>query len=145
MDRIVVAVDGSPGGRRALAWSVAEAVAHDATLELVTVGVPPYLYGQPLTLADDEQDLTTRMRTLQQGVLEEVAGDGPRPRTERRVEVGDPRRVLRDRADGADLLVVGSRGHGELTGVLLGSVSQYLVTHAPCTVVVVRPPGDAGT
>ncbi|MEV0561406.1 universal stress protein [Dactylosporangium sp. NPDC049742] len=50
---------------------------------------------------------------------------------------GHPAKVLLDAANGAELLVVGSRGHGTFTGILLGSVSQHCVQHAPCPVVVV--------
>jgi nucleotide-binding universal stress UspA family protein len=52
-------------------------------------------------------------------------------------------RALLAAAEGADLLVVGSRGHGAVIGLLLGSVSEYCVTHATCPVVVVRHPKDA--
>jgi len=53
---------------------------------------------------------------------------------------GHPAKVLLDAASPSDLLVVGSRGHGELIGVLLGSVSHHVVMHAPCPVVVVPHP-----
>jgi nucleotide-binding universal stress UspA family protein len=51
---------------------------------------------------------------------------------------GYPAEVLTDHAAGADLLVVGSRGHGGFTGALLGSVGQHCTHHAPCPVVVIR-------
>ncbi len=55
-----------------------------------------------------------------------------------RVVEGNPAQVLLDAADGADLLVLGSRGHAGFTEALLGSVSQHCVHHAPCPVVVIR-------
>ena len=51
---------------------------------------------------------------------------------------GNAAQVLLDASDGADLLVVGSRGHGGFTEALLGSVSQHCVHHAHCPVVVIR-------
>jgi nucleotide-binding universal stress UspA family protein len=56
----------------------------------------------------------------------------------RHVREGHPAQVLLDAGETAELLVVGNRGHGGFSGMLLGSVSQYLVTHAHCPVVVVR-------
>jgi len=54
------------------------------------------------------------------------------------IEEGNPAEVLIERSKEADLMVVGSRGHGGFSGMLLGSVSQHLVAHASCPVVVVR-------
>jgi nucleotide-binding universal stress UspA family protein len=56
----------------------------------------------------------------------------------RQVTEGNPAQVLLDAARGADLLVVGSRGHGGFAEALLGSVSQHCVHHARCPVVVIR-------
>ena len=56
------------------------------------------------------------------------------------IEEGNPAKVLIERSKEADLLVVGSRGHGGFAGMLLGSVSQHLVAHADCPLVVVRRP-----
>ena len=61
-----------------------------------------------------------------------------------RVFEGYPARILLHQAEDADLLVVGSRGHGELSGMLLGSVGLHCVSHATCPVVVVRHPRDDG-
>ncbi len=58
------------------------------------------------------------------------------------VTEGHPASVLTEAAQGAELLVVGSRGHGAFAGMLLGSVSEYCAAHSPCPVVVVRQPSD---
>jgi nucleotide-binding universal stress UspA family protein len=63
--------------------------------------------------------------------------------TERRLETGSPSYALIEASKGATLLVVGCRGHGGFTGMLLGSVSTACVHHAHCPVVVVRPPDSA--
>ena len=72
----------------------------------------------------------------------EVAGDNPDAYIERVVEHGSVAHVLVEAARDADLLVVGSRGHGGFTGSLLGSVSQQCAQHAPCAVVIVRKQRD---
>jgi len=59
------------------------------------------------------------------------------------VAEGHPAKVLLDAAVGAVMVVVGSRGHGGFVGALIGSVSQHVVAHAPCPVVVIRHPRAA--
>ncbi len=74
-------------------------------------------------------------------LAERLAGYGekyPDVTVRRVVEGGRARQLLLDHARGAQLVVVGSRGHGELGGLLLGSTSQALIHHAPCPVLVVR-------
>jgi nucleotide-binding universal stress UspA family protein len=74
----------------------------------------------------------------QQAVLEEAV-EGIEGVEVRRVLVeGDPRTVLTEASVGAELLVVGNRGHGLIAEAILGSVSSYCVHHAPCPVVVIR-------
>jgi nucleotide-binding universal stress UspA family protein len=89
-------------------------------------------------------DATVRNEVLQQAqtqlgdTLEAVVGDRTGGCLDWRVETGDPRQVLVDLSDDVDLVVVGSRGHGQVAGLLLGSVGQHVVTHAHCPVTVVR-------
>jgi nucleotide-binding universal stress UspA family protein len=68
-----------------------------------------------------------------------LAGEYPQVRVCRVVTGGRPAKCLIDEAAGAQLLVVGSRGHGGFAGKLLGSTSQALIHHAPCPLLVVRP------
>ena len=72
--------------------------------------------------------------------LAEAFPDGVPPEVEKRLVEGDPAESLVAEAEGADLVVVGSRGRGGLTSALLGSVSGHVVHHAGCPVVVVKAP-----
>ncbi|MEV7120879.1 universal stress protein [Kitasatospora griseola] len=134
--RIVVGVDGSESSRSALRWAVRQAALTGATVEAVTTWEYPAVYGWEMPLSDTDFS-TAAEQTLAQVVEEE--GDPARPvEIGRRVERGNAARVLLDAAEGAELLVIGSRGHGGFTGALLGSVGQHCVHHATCPVVVVR-------
>jgi nucleotide-binding universal stress UspA family protein len=140
--QIVVGVDGSESSRAALHWAYDEAAHHDAALVAVSTWNPPTLplgtgYGSmPPEGYESQPERDARE------VLERLTGDlEPRtPEVDVRISIskGSPAKVLIDMSQGADLLVVGSRGHGGFAGMLLGSVSQHVVAHAACPVVVLR-------
>lgn len=141
--RVVVGVDGSEGGRLALQWAADEARSRGARLDAVAVfsaplaawGFGEVMYAPPVST---EEVRAAAERRLEQG-LAELAVDELGVEVRRRVEEGPPAHRLLQVADGADLLVVGTRGHGGVGGLLLGSVGQQCVHHAVCPVVVVRP------
>ena len=135
MSKIVVGVDGSSQSAKALRWAVDYAkptdtivAAHAWQLPVMeTDGVPAYRI----------DDVETKAKKLAEDVVATVVRDGGEgPRVETLVENGHSGRVLIDASDDADLLVVGSRGRGGFVGLLLGSVSTYVVHHARCPVVV---------
>jgi nucleotide-binding universal stress UspA family protein len=143
--RVVVGFDGSPGSVHALAWAGREARLRNATLEVVAA----WTYPTPVLLVpvapDPPQVKTLRKeaREMIERALEKVADDVAGVDVERRVVEGDTSAALLDRAKGADLLVVGSRGLGGFRGLLLGSVSQQCVQHAASPVVVIPPPAES--
>ena len=139
--RIVVGVDGSPASLGALTWAVRQASLTGAVVEAVTAWQFPATYGgYPIV---DQIDWQQDAQTIQDIAVKEALGDEATSLV-RRVDEGHTVRVLLDAAADADLLVVGSRGHGGFTGMLLGSVSEHVVAHAPCAVVVVRTPVPDG-
>ncbi|WP_371477471.1 universal stress protein [Kitasatospora sp. NBC_00315] len=144
--RIVVGMDGSPASENALRWAIAQARLTGGTVQAVTAWEYPAFYGWvgavPVSDGFDPQELATR--TLAETVAE-VAGAEPPVKVSQAVIPGNPARVLLDAAEGAALLVVGSRGLGGFSGAVLGSVSRHLTEHAPCPVVVIRDDhGPAG-
>jgi nucleotide-binding universal stress UspA family protein len=143
--RIVVGIDGSPGSLHALSWAGREARLRNATLEVVAA----WTYPTPVLLVpvapDPPQVKTLRKdaRDMIETALKKVGDDVDGVDVDRRVVEGDTSAALIDRAKGADLLVVGSRGLGGFRGLLLGSVSQQCVQHATSPVVVVPSPGES--
>ncbi|HLX87307.1 MAG TPA: universal stress protein [Acidimicrobiales bacterium] len=148
--RVVVGVDGSDASLTALGQARTEAGLRHAVLEVVHAWQFPFdltaaTYAVPAPAGEmklwAEQVVDDALAALPPAVA------GAHTEIVRRVEEGSPALVLADAAKGAELLVVGTRGHSRLTGLFLGSVSQYLVVHAPCPVLVVhgpRPPDDKG-
>jgi nucleotide-binding universal stress UspA family protein len=144
--RIVVGVDGSPSSKAALAWAVRQAELTGASVEAVIAwhypvmasGVPFAPTG-PMYTADYGEFAAT---VLNGAVVETVDPHGP-VKVSLTVREGNAAQVLLEDSDGADLLVVGSRGHGGFTEALLGSVSQACVHHARCPVVIIREPASA--
>jgi nucleotide-binding universal stress UspA family protein len=139
--RIVVGVDGSPSSEEALRWALAQSALSGQPVHAVISWEFPLGYGAaPLGDFDWAANSAAVLAEAVQHVLGEVRADGPAGQVAQHVGRGHPARVLLEEAAGAVLLVVGSRGHGGFTGMLLGSVSQHVVAHAPCPVVVVHGP-----
>ena len=137
--RIVVGVDGSPSSEQALHWAAHQARLTGQELHAVTAWNFPVNYGvAPFTDFDAEQN----SREILQKAVENTLPEDDARRVVQDVVQGAPAPVLLDAATGADLLVVGCRGHGGFAGMLLGSVSQHVVTHAPCPVLVLHDHGD---
>ena len=140
--RVVVGVDGSDASYGALHWAIAEAARRDAQLDVVNAydfHQYPSPYGP--TVAIDRDQLETSSKSLLDDMVKGAFGtSGAPPRAIELIPISMTAvPALLESAKGADLLVVGSRGRGSFRGLLLGSVSQQCVHHAPCPVVVVRP------
>jgi nucleotide-binding universal stress UspA family protein len=139
--RIVVGVDGSDSSRDALRWARAQADILGADLEVVGAWAYPaaaYPTLSGFVPMGDTVDMEAETLVALQTVVKETLGDDARVKY--RVVEGHPAKVLVDLARGALLCVVGCRGHGGFVGALLGSVSQHVVAHATCPVVVIRHP-----
>lgn len=133
---IVVGVDGSAGGRRALSWALEHAVQTDSTVQVVTA-----FGGDDPTLAAYVGSERHKVESIQEAEIEAAcAGRGMIPVIAREIVAGDPVVALTDAASAADLLVVGAHGHGHLRTALLGSASAGCIRHASCPVVVVPVP-----
>jgi nucleotide-binding universal stress UspA family protein len=78
------------------------------------------------------------MRQALDETVQAAFGDQPLPGLRREVREGGAARVLIEASRGATMLVVGSRGHGGFTGLLLGSVSSNVAEHAPCPVLIIH-------
>ena len=140
MARIVVGIDGSDQSKEALRWALDEARLRGASLEVVYAWtLPVYVgYGAAAGAVIDPAELQQAAQERVDGAVEEVVGGKSDVKIERKAVQGLAAGALVEAADGADLLVVGSRGHGGFAGLLLGSVSQQCSQHAPCPVVIVR-------
>jgi nucleotide-binding universal stress UspA family protein len=141
MPGIIVGIDGSAHSRQALEWAVSEAAARHAPLTVLTVhqAVAGFLT-TPVDYPGDEK-ITSDAREMAQKVMDDVldkVDEGSRPPsvTVQAVSGLPVQELLRASAD-ADMIVVGSRGAGGFTRLLLGSVSTQLTHHARCPVVVI--------
>jgi nucleotide-binding universal stress UspA family protein len=129
-EQIIVGVDGSEGSVRALRWALGEAVARRAVLEAVTVWQSPYGFGEELLVPVVEERIAAGAREQLGTAVAEALGDDRPVDLQGSVLHGDAAQTLCDRSAHADLLVVGSRGHGGFAGLLLGSVSSACAHHS---------------
>lgn len=132
--RIIVGVDGSKASTEAVRWALGQARMSGSEVEVLTSWHVPNQFAE---LVADEIDWDARARALLDDTLADVHIETDMTIT-RRARPGHPAAVLTDASADADLLVVGSRGHGGFAGMLLGSVSGHVAAHAHCPVVVVR-------
>jgi nucleotide-binding universal stress UspA family protein len=135
--RIVVGVDGSEHSKVALRWAAREATVTGAPLTVVTTWEYPNSYGYPVPWSEDI-DFAADAKTVLDETVMAVLGASPTIELTREVVQGHAALVLEDLSETSGLLVVGSRGHGEFAGMLLGSVSEFLATHAHCPLVIIR-------
>jgi nucleotide-binding universal stress UspA family protein len=135
---IVVGVDGSDSSKDALRWAARQAKFTGAGLRVVgSWHVPAMAYGS-ISPIPSGLDFSDAAREAMDDAITDVLGSDSDIDVVRDIVEGPPALELLKAAEGADLLVVGSRGHGAFAGMLLGSVSEHCVTHATCPVLVVR-------
>lgn len=134
---IVVGIDGSDPSRKALEWALRQARLQGAGVLAVQAWELPDIYGTGAMLMPGEQFAESAQEALN-ATVGAVAADWPDVPVEREAVQGHPAKVLLDKAKGAELLVVGSRGHGGFIGALIGSVSHRVIQHANCPVVVIH-------
>jgi len=143
MALIVVGVDHSEAAKAALRFALEEAKLREATLRVVHAWQYGYIgaagpEGAYPAVGGDIKELRDAAETALEETLQESTADMETMEVERRVVQGRAAAALVDESRDADLLVVGSRGHGGFAGLLLGSVSQQCAHHAACPVVIVH-------
>jgi len=148
MNLVVVGVDQSDGAKAALAFAHEEARLRNATLRAVHAWQFGYIgytgfEGAVPALGGDIAELRAAAVAALDATVRAVLPDPGGVEIEQRVVEGTAGAVLVDESSRADLLVVGSRGHGGFAQLLLGSVGQQCAHHAACPVVIVRPRAKA--
>ncbi len=135
--RIVIGVDGSDASLDALRWALHQAHLTNCEVEAINSWHVPNEYAE---LVAGRIDWDANAQEILEDSLATVKNDED-VKVIRTVTEGHPAAVLTDASTNADLLVVGSRGHGGFAGMLLGSVSVHVSAHAHCPVVVIRHQG----
>jgi nucleotide-binding universal stress UspA family protein len=147
---IVVGVDHSAGAKAALRFALEDARLRQATLRVVHAWQFGYIGATGLegflpAAGGELEDFRQSAEAALDETLRDVGVDEDGVAIERRVDQGTAAAVLVEESRGAELLVVGSRGHGGFAQLLLGSVSQQCAQHASCPVVIVRGTAKNGT
>ncbi|MEO7007013.1 MAG: universal stress protein [Terrimesophilobacter sp.] len=134
--RIVVGIDGSEASINALRYAVRVATAWGVPLEAICVwAYPPFFATDPPANWWPEEEAEKTLADVSHTVFGDTAPSWFRATVNR----GTPARVLLDASESAEMLVLGSRGHGGFVGLLLGSVSTTCSQHARCPVLIVPP------
>jgi nucleotide-binding universal stress UspA family protein len=142
---IVAGIDGSDASVAAARWAAQQASLTGSRLEVVSAWQGPGSWGISWASAipiPTDYDPVGDTQSMVDEVIGSLGPDFPTVTIDGRVAEGHPAEVLVEASRHADLLVVGSRGHGEFTGMLIGSVSQHCAANAKCSVVIVREPDN---
>ena len=131
--RIVVGVDGSSNSQRAIAWSINNA--HSGDTVVLLTGWHPVVPPPEMAVAYADDDSAMRTVLEQETVKARKLADGTQVSIESKFEHVDPRTALMD--EKCDMIVMGSRGHSGITGLLLGSTTDYVARHARVPIVIV--------
>jgi nucleotide-binding universal stress UspA family protein len=142
MSGIVVGVDGSGHSQRALEWAMKEAAVRQVPLTVLTVHeqIRGY-FGHMITYPGDAE-LAAKAKGLVQAEVDEVLAklNGPHPSVVNvEVAMGSSVEEIVNAGEDADMIVVGSRGAGGFSRMMLGSTSALVTQHADCPVVVIPP------
>ena len=136
---VIAGTDGSPESVRAVEWAAREATSHGRSLRIVAVPA------MPLRMRPDQATRQTVASVIQQAMIRALAAAAMRASEcepglaiETQLLAGSPAIALTDCGQCASMLVVGCRGAGGFSAMILGSVSRYVATHATCPVVVAR-------
>ncbi|WP_433605937.1 universal stress protein [Dactylosporangium sp. CA-139114] len=137
---VVVGIDGSRPSLDAVAWAAADAARRNLPLHIVHAFVWPMLYtpiAAPVIVPYERgmHDVAAQILALAEDRARAVAPD---VRLTTALQMQPPAQALLEAAEHARVLVVGNRGHGGFTGLLLGSLGVQLAAHAACPVVIVR-------
>jgi nucleotide-binding universal stress UspA family protein len=136
---VIAATDGSAGSLRAVEWAAREAVLRGEPLRIVSVpALPPRMSPDPGHRETVAGIIHHAARMALDTAAERAAELEPGLAVSTELLDGPPVQALLDAGAGASMLVVGSRGAGGFSAMVLGSVGRYLATHAPCPVVVAR-------
>jgi nucleotide-binding universal stress UspA family protein len=136
---VVVGVDGSASSDTAVEYAAKHAAAHHLPLRIVHGAGAPVVTDFGYDLESAQQGLRLHAADVVEAAAELAREHGPGLVISELVELDDPRNVLLRAAAEASVVVLGSRGHGTVAGLLLGSVGVALSAHAPCPVVIARP------
>ncbi|MGH3154524.1 MAG: universal stress protein [Streptosporangiaceae bacterium] len=142
MSGVIVGVDGSGHSQRALEWALKEAAIRHAPLTVLTVHEAIAGYWGGMTNYPDDPARTEQARAAVQAETDKVltALDGPRPESVTVKAVhGYPVEELITAGQDADMIVLGSRGAGGFTRLLMGSTAGQVAQHANCPVLIVPP------
>jgi nucleotide-binding universal stress UspA family protein len=131
--RIVVGVDGSANSQKAVAWSIDNA--HSGDTVVLLTGWHPVIPPPEMAVAYSDDDTSMRTILEQETVRARKIADGTGVTIEPKFEHVDPRTALMD--EKCDMIVIGSRGHSGIAGLLLGSTTDYVARHAKVPVVIV--------